>query len=536
MLKIFLVEDEIVMREGIKNNVNWEKEGFEFVGDASDGELAYPMIQKEKPDILITDIKMPFMDGLELSRLVKKELPDTRIILLSGYDEFQYAKEAIEIGIAEYLVKPVTSVQLMEAVKKVERKIEEDLQKKESLQHNEKSKQEQKIAERKKLFCRMVSGKIPFSILLQESREIGVELTADRYNILLLQLFQEEESEAATFCKEGLLEELEEKEKKEQNINVFEQGHDEIAIVLKEREKGALEKVAEEIKTTVVKYLQNGNFVTFFGAFGNPVERLSELKKCYEEANREFSNRYVKERNQFVSSEREKKEAETEELDLNTLNVSQLDRRKLEQFLSTGTKSEVSEYIEEYFTTVGNQNIQSLLFRQYVILDFYVITAGFLEEIGYKSQELVERCGDAKKMTAVLGTIEQTKDYLKKLFETAIEMRESVTESKYKSILKRAKSYIEENYDKDEISLNTVAAEVNLSPSHFSTIFAQEMGVTFVEYLTRVRMEKAKQLLRATSKRTTDIAFEVGYRDAHYFSNLFKKTQGCTPREYRSGE
>ena len=113
MLKVFLAEDEIVMREGIKNNIDWQGEGFEFVGDAGDGELAYPIIQKTRPDILITDIKMPFMDGLELSRLVKHELPETKIIFLSGYDEFQYAKEAIDIGITDYLVKPVTGAQLI---------------------------------------------------------------------------------------------------------------------------------------------------------------------------------------------------------------------------------------------------------------------------------------------------------------------------------------------------------------------------------------------------------------------------------------
>ena len=126
MLKVFLVEDEVVMREGIKNNINWEQEGFSFVGEASDGELAYPLIQKTRPDILITDIKMPFMDGLELSRLVKQELPDVKIIILSGYDEFDYAKEAISIGITDYLVKPIAGAQLLEAVKKVGAKVEEE--------------------------------------------------------------------------------------------------------------------------------------------------------------------------------------------------------------------------------------------------------------------------------------------------------------------------------------------------------------------------------------------------------------------------
>ena len=118
MLKIFLVEDEIVMREGIKNNIDWEREGFDFVGEASDGELAYPLIQKTHPDILITDIRMPFMDGLELS----------------GYDEFEYAKEAISIGITDYLVKPIGGAQLLEAVKKVAQVVEEEKQQRQFLE------------------------------------------------------------------------------------------------------------------------------------------------------------------------------------------------------------------------------------------------------------------------------------------------------------------------------------------------------------------------------------------------------------------
>ena len=126
MLKVFLVEDEVVMRNGIKNNIPWEQEGFEFVGEASDGELAYPLIKREKPDILITDIRMPFMDGLELSRLVKKELPQIKIIILSGYNEFDYAKTAISIGVTDYLLKPISSAKLLEAVKKVGDMIEKE--------------------------------------------------------------------------------------------------------------------------------------------------------------------------------------------------------------------------------------------------------------------------------------------------------------------------------------------------------------------------------------------------------------------------
>ena len=119
MLKIFLVEDELIIRENIKKSIDWESYGFEFLGDAGDGELAYPMIIKLQPDIVITDIKMPFMDGLELSRAIKKEMPKVKIIILSGYGEFSYAKEALNIGVTDYLLKPVDAVTLMETLDKV---------------------------------------------------------------------------------------------------------------------------------------------------------------------------------------------------------------------------------------------------------------------------------------------------------------------------------------------------------------------------------------------------------------------------------
>ena len=134
MIKVFLVEDEIVMREGIRNNIAWEQEGLNFAGEASDGELAYPMIRQCRPDIIITDIRMPFMDGLELSRLVRQELPETKIIILSGYDEFEYAKEAIKIGVTDYLVKPIAPVKLLEAVKRVAKVVEEERQQREYLE------------------------------------------------------------------------------------------------------------------------------------------------------------------------------------------------------------------------------------------------------------------------------------------------------------------------------------------------------------------------------------------------------------------
>ncbi len=536
MVKVFLVEDEIVMREGIKNNIKWEQEGFEFVGEASDGELAYPLIQKTKPDILITDIKMPFMDGLELSRLVKHEMPDMKIIILSGYDEFEYAKEAISIGITDYLVKPIAGAQLLEAVKKVGRTIQEEQQQRMFLLTFEKEQLENMQLARQKLFRKLASGKQPVSALLEEGRKTGLDLVANRYNIMLFQIFEDGKVEGYSEEQNEVIRTIEKVTEEMPEVLMVELGLEGWAFILKESDEKSLSQVEEDffikLQDTICKY----NGIEYFGGVGKEVERLSELNKCFEEANRAFSYRYLKSRNQIIRSGSQVQGCSVDgELQLSMLNVDKLDRRLVDNFLKTGLKSEVMHFIDEYFLSLGERNVQSLLFRQYVTMDMYFATIALLEQLGYESRELVERCGDFQKMTEVFSTVEQTKEYLRNVLETGIDLREAVSRKKYSSLLKDARSYIEQNYDNEDISLNTVSASVNLSPNHFSTIFSQETGRTFIEYLTYVRMEKAKELLRSTSMRTAEIAYAVGYKDPHYFSYLFKKTQECTPREFRAG-
>lgn len=534
-IKVFLVEDEIVVREGIKKNINWQQEGFEFAGEASDGELAYPLIQNTKPDILITDIKMPFMDGLELSRLVKKELPDIKILVLSGYNEFEYAKEAINIGITEYLVKPISGAKLLEAVKKVAKTIEEERQQRQFLLAYQKEQAESEQLARQRMFGNLVSGKYPVSTLLGEGREIGMDLAATQYNLLLFQVFTGKEAQNYSDELNQFTAGMEELVQDTQRVIMIDRGVEGFAFLIKGWEDDPIEEFLpgflEKLEEAVKAYPQ----MEYFGGLGVVVERLSELKTCFEKASHAYAYRYLWDRNQIVAGEaKEEPRMVDEELNLGALNVKNLERNAVERFLATGLKAEAADFVEEYFHSLGEQNIQSMLFRQYITMDAYITAASAVEKLGYDSSVMVEECGDFKSMADVFTTTEQTISYLKHVLETAIGLRDAVSQKKYAQLLEDAKEYIRQNFQNEEISLNTVAASVNLSPNHFSTIFSQEIGQTFVEYLTFVRMEKAKELLRNSTMKTSDIAFEVGYRDAHYFSYLFKKTQECTPREYRS--
>ncbi len=196
MVKVYLVEDEIIIRQSIKNSIDWEKEGYEFVGDASDGELALPVILKEKPDILITDIRMPFMDGLELSRMVKAELPDIKIVILSGYDDFEYAKQAIKIGVAEYLLKPVSSAVLLEHLSEIAEKVRderEDLALK-KVYYQEMQENEELI--KMKFLGELISGKLSLADAMEKGKRFHMNLSGPFYRIILFKFIQEDRVKA----------------------------------------------------------------------------------------------------------------------------------------------------------------------------------------------------------------------------------------------------------------------------------------------------------------------------------------------------
>ena len=537
MIKIFLVEDEIAIRKGIKNSIDWEKEGYEFVGEAGDGELAYPMILKTKPDILITDIKMPFMDGLQLSKLVRKELPATKILILSGYDEFEYAKEAIKLQVAEYLLKPISSAKLLDVLAQVKEVIRQEQEEKELIKKYKEDMKENRELEKERFLNQIITQNLSLAQILETGESLGMDLSAPLYNILLLKI-TENGGKQETYAEiESALDTL-------SGVFSFRRGVDEWLFLLTADDAEKMERRIESCRKTVRQITGKSDPpVEYFGALGNPVKRLREIKNSLKEAEKKFAFQYFKKWNQILeipvrdvgSSENPQTEKkENEELLISSVQVDKLNHKIIENFIHTGLRREVSNFVEDYFMSLGEKSVQSLMFRQYVAMDFYLAAVAFLETLGFSSKELVERCGDLKEMEQVIQTTEQTKEYIKKVLDATLECRESVSRKRYSDLLKEAVSYIEHHYEEEDISLNQVAASVNISPSHFSTIFSKEMGETFIEYLTNVRMERAKQLLRSSTMKTAEIAYAVGYKDAHYFSYLFKKVQKCTPREFRT--
>lgn len=536
-IKVFLVEDEMVIRRGIKNSIDWEKEGYIFCGEASDGELAYPMIIKEKPDILITDIRMPFMDGLELCKLVKKELPNIKILILSGYDEFDYAKEAIRLGVTEYLLKPISSGKLLEALNGVSESIRREKEDKDLVHKYMEEMQENTEHEKQKFFEQMIAGNLSMADALETGKKYEMNLSAGMYNLLLFRFILGEENRKsgellgeAEYAIEKLTERLE-------YVFEFQRGVEGWAFLLMADNEEQMSERVKELSKDLEEIMKNYSTIAYFGGIGQPVARLRELEESFREAERALAARFTMELNRIISVEdiRMAQNVDTlDDIEITSFGEIEKTRTMLEKFLNNGAEDEIDEFVDVYINELPEENLKSVLMRQYIIMDAYIVMMSFCEKIEGIEGEMQAQSEELKNSMKTIQTLEEIKNYIRMLLKKIIGVRDTISGRRYSDIIEIAKDQIRKTYMSDEISLNTIAAEVGMSPSYFSSIFSKEMGKTFVEYLTEIRMDRAKELLMCSSMKTSEIGYEVGYKDPHYFSYIFKKTQNCTPKEFRA--
>lgn len=542
MLKIFLAEDEVVVRETIKRMIPWEELGFELVGEAADGEMALPLLIRQQPDLLITDIKMPFMDGLTLARLAKKEIPGLKVVILSGYDDFNYAKQAIGIGVEDYLLKPITKNALIERLSEIRSRYEHEKTQKEYYEKFQREMQAYEKNSSRDFFEALVDGSMDMMEVYKRAEKLGLDIVAEAYNVLIFTMncdedFSGQRDEYSSWEAESL-ELLENFFAGHSSAMLFRSNIFSYGVLL----KGQRETIEENTRACVdeirkILSRQDGRREWFL-AVGQSVERLSQIQKSYHTASRAFSQRYLYDENILYYDEMETMEhpggqAETEDNGyLQKVDVNALNPAILQKFLSNGLQEETENFVKDYFYAIGQEPMESLVFRNYVILNVRFSVISFIKGLGCDTNEM--ESADTEEVLAESGkNMESAIAYAKKMISQAIEIRDQNSGNKNRSILKTAVDFIDSHYMEEDISLNTVANVANVSSNHFSALFSQNMGQTFIEYLTTLRMNKAKELLRCTGMRSSEIAGEIGYKDAHYFSYLFKKTQGMTPSDYR---
>ncbi len=533
MYKVFLVEDEIVVREGLRNNIEWEQCGFTYIGDAADGEMALPLIREIKPDLLLTDIRMPFMDGLALSALVRKELPNTKIAIISGYDDFAYAQQAIQIGVEQYLLKPVTKAKMIEVLTELKKKMERDAGQKNYLEQFLQEAHEYEQFSRRRFFEQLTAGVMPVKEIYEAAEELGLDINAQSYNIVALFLnsvsLSGENPDRYTDALAVLQDKLVQFFLACPEYLLFRSSVTTYAILVKGNPDQIEVRTANCIDNISRRCEDYEGAVTWHIAAGKPVMRLSAVSECFSEAMKIISFRHMCPNEHILT---ESCLSKWRQSSASSSSSATVDPELVRKFLADGTAEEVDLFLIQLLGKNGDEALSSLMFSQYFSMTVFLKTVEFVESLGCRSDDFLS--------AELRGKLKETdpkavKNNMKQIIKMALEIRERESRKHYRDLLTQALKYIDNHFSENTISMNGVAKEFDISPSYFSAVFSQEVGQTFVEYLTQKRMDEARRLLLQSDMRSSDIAAAAGYKDPHYFSYIFKKTQGCTPRDFRGG-
>lgn len=519
MMRVFIADDEEIIRDGIRNCIEKAAGRFVFAGEAPDGELALPMLMEMKPDVLITDIRMPFMDGLELARLVRRAMPWIRIVFLSGHDEFEYAQKAVSLRADAYLLKPIESGKLLCTLEEIAARTQQEQQQYlNAAQASGHNAQEAEVL-REHFFNLLLSGEVSAADAAEQGRKWGLSLTARQYLVCLVRMPQTQQAmgQVRALAAHAFAD--------QQEILWFFRGSGRLILLIQgENPADTLERayeVAQNLRHEIRQFLGWDTLT----AIGTPTERISSLPASYRNAKDAlWSAAACAEGGVFGYSDLNPAQPSKGSFDFTA-------GSSLQEKLRHASPEDVEQLVNLYFGAADQQDMQSLLYRYYLLMDLLVASARMAAELS--STEIVPP-DDPQAVLRRAATLESTKAYARQVLERLTRLRYRHQNIRYGEEIQRAKAFIRASYADSGLSLHMVAAEVGFSPNHFSTIFSQETGQTFVEYLTQVRLDAAKALLREGGSRMGDIAFAVGYHEPHYFSYLFKKHIGITPRDYRA--
>jgi two-component system, response regulator YesN len=531
MYKIMIVDDEAVVREGIRNNIPWLELGFVLVGVYENGFEAIEAIETLQPEVVLTDICMPFVDGIELTRFIANNFPCTKVILLTGFDEFEYAQQAVKLRAYDFLLKPITANELRKILNKVKTDLDTE---KESIENVNKLKSQlnESLPLLKERFLnRLVSGQIPKN--LDEKLEYyNIAIPGEFYLVIAIDIDDDNELKIyypdadeellylaiSNICMDSL--------GKENEGAVFQNNDNKTILLLSGQSSETLNvtatRLSEEIRQTVEKYLK----FTITVGIGKICVSLHELYLSHKSAILALNYRFLLGKNHVINISDMGETAQSRKP------YNSEGQRKLISVLRCGVESHIDEIITNIIHSMEDAYI-SLERCQVQIQSIVILIINVLNDLGIDETDVFGPGINLVTEVYQFKTLDQFEIWLKELCKKVAAFITGRRNNFYKIYALKAEEYIKEHYQDEDISLVSICKHLQLSTSYFSQIFKTHTKETFIEYVTRIRVEKAMELIKSTGLKTYEIANQVGYVDSHYFSMIFKKAVGLTPTEYR---
>lgn len=540
MLKMILADDEPIVRRGLRNSIPWNELGIEVVAEAVDGQEAFELCLKLEPDLLFTDIRMPLMDGLEVAMKLKEHGSPIRVIFISGIQDFNYAKTALDINAGGYILKPIKVNEVREVVTKVVNSMR--MERNRELKNVELRQQlrEYTSVAKEKFIRNLVAG---YDFKQQEVMDkleyfqlpVGIHdplviavLQIDEYSRMIADK-TEFDRQLLVFSVNNIAEEILDNH----NAGItFYVNENEFILMLKDLGEDTKKygEMFQEIVACMNKFLE----IAVSIGIGRPVSSICGIRASYMDAMQAIQYKFYTGKNSIldITDISNITETFTGAEAVAGENLFELEN-KLIGLMRVGNKAGVGEIIENIFSWFMLSKEYPVEYIQSICVELVCIASRNMHgQDEWVRRILADRSPILERIYAT-ENIFALKEYMNGLFTGIAQHFSQKYDQKNSKVISRIKEIIHKKY-RENISVAAISEEVYLTPNYISLIFKQETGETITEYITKVRIEAAKELLETTDFKVLEVAEMVGYDNPHYFSKVFKKYTGVLPVKFRA--
>lgn len=535
--KIVLVDDEEEIRQGVIKKIDWETLGFTVVGEAENGIEALDIIDKTSPDIVITDIRMPFMDGMKLAENIKYRFPTTKVVIISGFDEFEYAQAAMGLGVLRYILKPINSVEMSELLREIKVILDEERHSKNDIQRLKQNYRKSLPILKERFFNHWIEDYVEKDVIDENIKTLEIEGLTSHLTVGVIRPDElaKDDADISIIKNKGLLNvaifNICEEIVRENNLGVIFMRTNEMVLLISLGEAEAPKTShriflgLEQIKTAVEKYLN----VTITIGVGSACQDLSTLHKSYTSALAALDYTIMLGNNKIIYIE------DIEPSTSRGLKLDETDERALLMAIKLGSLDDIKNAIDTLVNRMDGMQVYLKDYQLYLI-DILSVILNFVTSMELNWDLVWDKKDNFLLEINKLNTKEKINQWL---FEICMKISKELVQTRNHNkndLIEKAKQYIQYNYGDEDLNAEKLCQILHISTNYFSALFKKETGLTFTTYLTQIRIDQAKKLLRNTGLKTFDIGNQVGYSQGHYFSYLFKKSTGVSPTEYRNGK
>lgn len=541
LYRILLVDDEEEVRKSIIRKIDWTAVGFSVVGDAENGKDALEKIESLDPDVVLTDIRMPYMDGLTLAGKIREKYPTMKIVIFSGYDDFEYAKQAIKLNVTEYILKPVNVEELTAILARIQANLDEEIEQKRNVNLLREHYRKNLPILREQFLKELVSRPTKESIVREKLAEYDIPLSEARKWIAIAVDIEREETgedkrlplhEEKGLIPISVMQIMEENLKHYCNISLFSysgMSGTEIAGIAAITEKNSqtgfiyvLGDICKEIRKILKLPVTIG--------IGHSCQALGKISVSFQSALNALGYKAIVGTGSTIYIN------DVEPVSGGKLEFDSKAESDLVLAIKFGPAEKIGEAVE---AVVGRMYEAKVHVRQYqtYMLNVSNCMMKLIQQYDLDMGEILKTAG-ADPFES-LSRILQRESFGQWLLSTARGIHEAIKEERdntAKQVIEKAKQYIMDNYQDPDLSVEQICRYLHMSPAYFSTMFKKETGQTYVGYLTEVRLDKAVELLNMTDDKTYVIASRVGYQEQNYFSYVFKKRFGVSPSKFRTNK